>query len=287
VPSFTVDGSVLFQDPTTGQVRVLVPTARAPIRYRGTIESEVTLAPVVGATMRLRSEDVFDEMTGVVGTYQTTVESGADGVFDAFVLPGTYNVVITPPGNELGVLTETVIIVPPAGHDELLGQSFQLPPGFRYGGSVQASDGMRLANAVITASPRLLAEAAEMLGPTALHSRPSQATTDATGNYTLRLDVGLYDLTVAPPGGSRLPWIVRRDQPIGGSREPYTRDFEFPYSVPIRGTAMHTGEIPAASAEVRAFGVVHMDDGTLRTVLIGSATADADGGFSILAPPSY
>lgn len=181
------------------------------------------------------------------------------------------------------MLRQTVRIGPEQG--EVRGQVFQVPFRAQYGGIVRTPDGIGLASAAIGAQPRRI-DWMGMLGPIASLARDSSTVTDLDGVFNVNLDIGVYDVVVAPPRLSNYPWLVVPDQPIGGSSAPLNNVFELSTPVILTGVARFEGTALAVGAEVRAYAIVESTDTSTRAILIGRALTDESGAFTLLLPPS-
>ncbi len=280
-PTFTVDPAYLFPD-STGAVRILVPNV-TPVTYRGFVEDAHTGDPIAGAALTLRSDDVVDGATGVVGSFSATTTADADGQFEVQVLPGTYQVVVTPSSSgRLGILDQTVHIVPPAGTWMVQGQVYDLPRRLVLGGKVVAPDGRTMSGATVQALA--LGSMPSGLPPAARYNRSTNTVTDPTGQFGLSLDVGAYDLMIKPPVDSGFPWIVSRDLVIGASSGTTARDFDFAAPIPVQGELKAADGTPVVGAEVEAFGILDGSDGPSAFQIAHTVTGP-DGSYQLLLPP--
>jgi len=289
VPTFTVDPRYLFPD-MGGVAHILVPDVASPVCYRGAVELDLPshMREFAGNTvLTFRSTVIMDAETGVVGTIDTTVTADTAGHFEAHLLPGTYDIVLTPVGRtDVAVLApDPVTISPPMGTDCLMGQTFVLPQRATLGGQVRTADGRMMVGATVQALA-LNREATMDAFSGGRFNRTSEAVTDATGRYGLRLDLGTYDIVVKPPTDSGFPWIVAGAQEFGTTGALLARDFEFAAPVALTGTVLDDAGMPVAAAEVSAFGILEDAGGTVRSVPIGRAVTDSAGRYTVLLPPS-
>ena len=238
--TFVVDPVGLFED--GGLVSILTPAVDRAVLYRGTVETvpEAGSRPLPDAVIRFTSVDILDDTTGIVGSYTTSTESEADGSFEARLLPGTYEVVITPVDleGEFAVLRREDIVInptgepPPAGADwTIMGQLFQVPERGRFSGTILTASAEGMRNAEVRA--RSLADDRDgTLDSAALYARSSTTLSDFEGRFGLRLDIGTYDVVVQPPRETNFPWTILPPIEIGGS-EAFGRDIELASPVPI------------------------------------------------------
>ena len=281
-PTLLADPAYFFPD-GGGPVRILVPNI-VNVCYRGRVEGPG--GGVEDATVSFRSVDVFDDTTGVVGSFSTTSTTDRSGVFRVDIPVGRYEVIVTPPSGvyaELGVSVETMLRIeePAPGTTCNMGQLFELPERAVLGGVVQAPDGEPLSGATVLAAA--LGRMGEV--PAARFNRSNEAVTDPTGQFRLPLDFGTYDIVVKPPSESGYPWLIRPTETFASSTT--VRDsFELSAPVPLRGTVLSANEdgTPLGGSEIRAWGLIREADGSTRVVQIGRATADEDGSYTLLLP---
>lgn len=281
-PTLLADPAYFFPD-GEGAIRVLVP-ATHPVCYRGRVEGP--RGSVAGATISFRSVDVFDDTTGVIGSYATNGSTESDGVFEVDILPGSYEVIVSPPSSaagDPGVTVESMLRIeqPAPGTSCNVGQLFELPERAVLGGMVQSPGGEPVSGATVLAAA--LGRMGEV--PAARFNRSNDAVTDPTGQFRLPLDFGSYDVVVKPPSESGFPWLIRPNMTFASSTT--VRDsFELSAPLPLRGTVLSATEdgVPLAGAEIRAWGLVTEDDGFNRAVQIGRATTREDGSYTLLLP---
>ena len=300
-PTLTADPDYFYPD-EIGHVRILVPTL-VPVRYVGTVEPELSAGTggLEGASVTLRSVDVFDDATNVSGAFEASATTDARGRFTVDVFPGTYDVIIAPPTGmelptpgapqapvaQLGILlVEGVRIERPETGDTIMGQLFQLPERARLGGEVRTPDDRVMPGANVHAEPLAWIAGMGVTNAAARYNRSSDAVTDATGQFALRLDVGSYDVEIRPPAGSGFPWIVNPDRTFASSAR-VSEILELSAPVPVTGAVLlgHDG-VPLSGAEVRAYAIIE-NDGQVRAVGIGRATTQPDGSYTLLLPARF
>jgi len=124
------------------------------------------------------------------------------------------------------------------------------------------------------------------------YNRSRQTASMDDGTFRLPVDLGSYDVVVKPPAGSGFSWQVRYDVNIGAQR-----GVEFGTIIDMVSPVTVTGLLRYAdsadsngleNAEVTAFAIVEDESPAAaeRALPLGSATADADGRFTLLLPPS-
>ncbi|MDH5492231.1 MAG: hypothetical protein OEY14_09780 [Myxococcales bacterium] len=287
-PTVSADPALFFPGETP---RILVPRL-TPVRYVAQVE-DGRAQPVGGATIDFSSSDVFDETLQLGGSFRTSAETLAAssleadagaldpdaGRFEVDLLPGTYDVVITPSGDDLGIFVGRLVVVP--SDTPVNGMVFVVPDRSRLGGSIETEDARPVAGAMVRATP--LTNHLER--PESQHNRTSEAQTDATGRFDLPLDVGCYDLTIRPLEGTAFPWIVAPDLRFVDADVIYEDHFRVLLPVPLEGTVTSPDGAPMAGAEIRAYAILEGDTAQPRTVQIGEAISGEDGRYLLLLPP--
>jgi hypothetical protein len=125
--------------------------------------------------------------------------------------------------------------------------------------------------------------------------QPSNATavTDANGGFALALDLGHFDVFVRPPGDTGLPWLVEPRLFIDDS--PDLGELRISHPIVLVGQVVTPEEQPSpiAGAIIRAWlplADAYTSDGegpTFSTAIqIGETTADSQGRYRLLLPPS-
>jgi hypothetical protein len=287
-PTLLADPSYFYPEPT-GLVRILVPVLET-ITYAGSVVYLDTEEAAPGAVLSFRATEIIDDTTGFTGTFRTTVTADDRGEYSATLIPGLYEVVVTPPadrdrGNYGVALTTELPLQSPAN-----GQRYELPSRAHLGGTVRTPDERVMSGAMVNATA--LGVVPEGGDPVARHNRTSDSTTDPLGQFNLPLDVGVYDVYVRPPAGSRFPWVVSPAYMIGAATNTYTDVFEVTAPVPLIGTihsvppaapGVEVMPVVEANAEIRAYAIIG-DGESQRAVHIGTATSGDDGSFMLLLP---
>lgn len=293
-PTIAIDPSVLVPVDAEGRVQLLVPSPESGRCFAGLVELG-PLRPAIGASVTMRARDIRDVTTGIVGSFTvqmvtspgTTEATGCSGAplaaggFEHRVLPGTYDVEIRPLEQAVGVYVGQVVI----GDTDQLGQIFPMPSRTVIGGLVQLSSEDPIADAQVRAIPQRVPLPFAPTRVEALLNRPGEAVSDATGRFSLPLDVGVYDLVVEPPTASGFPWIVRPSYGIGGSAAAVTEVLDVRPPAAVPGSAFFEDGEPVSDAQIDVYAIVGVD-GLERAVPIGRASTDAEGAFLLLLPPA-
>ena len=233
----------------------------------------------MGATLTFHSDSVFDDGTGISGTFETTVTSDAEGHFSATLLPGRYDVVITPVGSSYTVLTEQLTIAPASDVTLLRGQLFSLRRSSQLGAAIvdflgrpsPASASRRPPSPSRSKTGRAASAIARRWAP---RTRPARSPCPSTSAPTMCSFRG------GNTGG--LPWAVLPDLEI---REPGTtvpRQVELGAPVPMVGTVTGPDGMVLVDAEVRA--LARTESG--RFIVVARGRTDDQGRYELLLPPS-
>lgn len=275
-PTYTLSPGTLHP---AAVVLYVPPVSDRVITYTGFVEVAGTRQGVP-ATLEFTARNVLDDETQVLGSFRAMATANETGAFTVQLLPGTYDVVITPSGTEHGVVRETVDLSETSAA-MVSGQVFEVPRRARFQGTVQTPLGEPVGGAQARGLSRGSTRAGE-LPEVARYARSSDAVSDTNGNFALPLDIGLYDVVVEPPRGSGWPWALRRDVAIGAAGDSFRYPIELAVPVPLSGRATFADGAPVAMGEVRAYAI--LEDG--RALQVGRAQTDAEGRFTVLLPPS-
>lgn len=287
-PSYVVDPAVLtaIEDPVSGELRaqMLVPAARTPVRYAGTVEYPESLGaarPVPGAVLTLRARAVVDAVTGMVGSIETRIVADEAGRFDGQIVPADYEVTVVPSGApELGVLVEQRTLAE-GGSPGILGHIYRVPARTVLGGIAQAPNGGPLVGARVRAAALGVPLEGIAVPDIGRRNRSVESMVGSMGEFRLALDVGVYDVVVEPTASSGYPWWVEPDLGIGGASAALSRVYEVRAPVVFTGTLLDAAGAPIEGAEIQAFGELASG----RLCRVGHATTDADGALRLLLPP--
>ncbi|MEM9862173.1 MAG: carboxypeptidase-like regulatory domain-containing protein [Myxococcota bacterium] len=252
-PVIDVDPRLLDED-----VRIRVPAITSVV-YEGAIET-VDGTPME-ASLEFASSNVVGLDEGIVGAFQTTAVTDASGRFSVTLLPGTYEVSITPSDLDFALTQETVRIGNTSG--VLRGQVFSVLRRALLGGSVVAS------------GEEVEGLSVEALSVDEVGQRTSGAVTDETGRFALPLDVGTYDLFMRPSSQTGFPWLVVPGLRVGQVDGTLAARYELRAPVPVTGRI----EGAASGFEVRAFTQVEE-----RFVEVGRARVNDLGEYELLLP---
>lgn len=298
-PSVLIDPAGFF--PAAGEdfTRILVPTL-GRVQYIGTVEAQTPAGTVAvaGAAVSFVAEDVLDNATNVGGSYRTTVTTDDAGTFVAEVLPGTYEVVVTPPSSvvvnntevqtSLGMLVEEVVVSDLNRDDALRGQVFALPSRTVLGGQVEAIDGRLMTGVTVQADP--LRVMGPGLPPAARYNRAGSSLTDVEGKFALPLDAGIFDVSIRPPAGSLFAWRVQTDLTVSDDAPVEAEAVVLNAPVPMRGRVLSSAPdgtmATVPGADILAWAIVDTERGPSRPVLVARTESREDGSYILALPPA-
>jgi hypothetical protein len=295
-PTLTIPSEAL-EDPDAARIPLSLPEPPALIRYEGTVELCAGADDsVLSLPISLRSREVLlgDQEMAFSGSFSATGNTRRGAAqqvqFCVEVLPGEYDVVVTPPPEMVcGLFAETRLVKAPEAAAAATGTLLRLPPPAYLKGTLKTMELMPFGGASVDAAPLgrtvVLDEADLSL---TRYNRARQTTTDEEGDFRMLVDLGSYDVTVKPPPGSGYAWQVRHDVDVA------RRDFEFGTVIDMTSPVMLDGSLAYADdsapeslqgAEIRAYAVLPANaESDERALAIGRATADDQGRFTLLLP---
>ncbi|MFI5307146.1 MAG: hypothetical protein ACHQ53_07335 [Polyangiales bacterium] len=302
-PVFSSASKNLQQDSSGTQVLVLPPQPTR-IRYEGTValckEQASGAASVMMLPVALHSRSLMlGSTTMVTASFDATTDASYDAAsrqlrFCVQVMEGDYDVVVTPPPMVgCALFAEERLVQAPDGV-AASGALLELPSAAYLNGTLQTTDLAPLKGAAVEAAA--LARSGAIALPMGDHSvtrynRSQQTTTAADGSFKLPVDLGSYDVVIRPPADSGFPWQVRHDVDIGARGVQFSSVIDMLSPVALKGTltamkASGTSAINPGGAQVDAYALIDDQDGSVRGISIGKATADDNGQFMLLLPPS-
>jgi hypothetical protein len=272
---------------------VRYPALPASVRYQLPISGPDPAGgrrPAVGATTTFSATLVTGTLETV--TYETTAVVNSRGVAEVELIPGTaaagrpYRVSVVPTAAaQYGAIWDTQMTLgpPPPGAADVLLPEVELPRRVFVTGRVVEPDGT--AAAMISVRPQLGRSFLSSLSPETLERIAlvglPEATTDASGIFTVYLDsqlVGLtptFDFELVPPSASRLSRWSRDNvtMPASPDMKVNLQDVTLPRTTLATGTVRDEMGAPVPDAEVR----VYMRSGHAVSRLRTLARSDLDG----------
>lgn len=223
-----------------------------------------------------------------------TASVGADRTVSTRLLPGDYELFVTPTGDvtdKLRVATSQLqasVRTQPNG-DSQDGQGFLVSRATQFKGLVLSPESRPMPAVTVTANALGLQRD---LDAVALYNRTAAQQSDKRGGFELAVDLGYYDLLAVPPEGSGYAWVLKDNRRIGGENDSTVKPLSaLSPQVPVvaRGLLLTEDNRPVVDARVEAFAIVDNLDPNRpgqRAVRIASTVSDAEGRFELLLPQS-
>lgn len=280
-PEVTTD--VVYDE--AGELRVEMPTF-VPVVYSGTVENAEG-EPLADALVQFTATNLVSAYEGLEASLQRTVVTGssdAAGQFELSLLPGVYDVIVTPaavttadPRDEPGILSQRVTLG--AGVRDVRGQVLVLPRRTSFGAQIWTPSGETLP-VEVEASP-LRREGTQ--GLVARYNRSATTTAGPSGWFDLRLDLGLYDISARPPAEGGFPWVVFPGVSVAIPGSTTVRMVDIGMPVPRSGVVRANDGTPLSGARVTAYVIVDDPEGE-RAVRVATTVSDVDGNYRLLLP---
>lgn len=252
------------------------------VKVTGTV-IDTALDPVDQASIWLRSNKLSGASQGLIATYEAMSSSSEDGSFSMMLLPGTYQVITTPPGSSTLLMTETTWSVASspvsqAGRTVELGTSQLLK-----GTVVEPVHGRGVENLHISVVPLSRARdsfADGLLAPPPSTPRSTSGMTDEQGWFSLAVDPGVMVFRASFSRESNYPWLTIpavsvESSPLG--------ELHLRFPVPFSGKLQDPGGNAIQQALLRVFAVLEETD-IHGAVQIAEGRTDNEGNFMLLLP---
>ena len=265
----------------------------APVRVVGQLTRLEDRAPVSGY-VTLISTKIYGVDAGIFGSYQTTLQVGADGALDALLPPGTYRVQAVPPmagasdGEGTLAALETTWDIP-ADPPVQYGKLLELQPI----SAVVGQTPFLRAQVQAIPSPQTILPFEKAFGAGTFTPRATTALVDEAGQFLVQADPGRFDVSVRAPDSLGFGWFVRpgvqvreQRQDLGGVSLPRPSLLSGTARVLLGGT-----EVALSSAAIRAYAYLDKDLAYTRdakqavsVVQVAEARAEENGAFRLLVP---
>ncbi len=301
LPTLVVDPRRVWPD-EQGIARILVPQfERRAARYSARVEGYDGRA-LFGASVQFRADSVVDPETGARGTLQSApFMTNSLGEFEAALLPGMYDLVVTPPramaAQNYGVLAQRVVIAEESVGADLRGQVFTLPERVLLSARVRSFSLRPVSGANVSAnplppstSPDFLARATDAEIRAAVFSRTRDDLTSSSGTVDAKYDSGVYHFLIRPSFASGLPWTYVYDQALtrasGLGSDRTVLDVTVGVPRVIRGRVIDTANQRISGARVDVFTTRVGTASRTDLLGVGSAISDSNGAFELLVDSS-
>ncbi|MGB0678812.1 MAG: hypothetical protein ACPGUV_04035 [Polyangiales bacterium] len=272
----------VWVDPRTFLAGVGTPSVQvpkvSPVQLAGQALAAENGRPLGGAVLSFTSDNVLNMKSGLIGKFQVQTLSDAEGRFSVELLPGDYDVVMTPEQSDNAAVHVVRHTVGPVSSQLTL----QARERVSFGGEVRTWDGRRVPAAAVVATAQRQGPLSELTAA-AVFGRSQEGTTTADGNFALALDEGGYDLQLRPAQGSGLPWVVVSSLPITAATPPIATRYIVPPPLPLFGRVLRADGAPLRGAELVAYRLPADDEGD--AVAVARAVSDTDGHYRLLFAP--
>jgi len=270
---------------------ILYPALPPPVVVEGTVggraREDEPPSPVT-STLELASVEIDTAATPGSSDkprlrFVRRVRTDGQGRYSVRLPPGRYQITATPdaPGRWAKIAADDARIAAEPAVQR--GRLVALGPAVEVRGRCRLADGRALAGARVLARPASVlaqpaqGEAAPAVVSRAMWPREASTETDADGAFTLALDSGRYDVTIAPAPGTRYPWLVVTSRFVG--QEPIDLGaLVVPAPVNASLRVHDANDNPILGAVVRAYAAPR--EGTV-AVEIGRAMTDNEGRFDM------
>jgi hypothetical protein len=268
-PAVSIDPDVAFANDAD---LIRIPRIDA-VQFTGRVRDE-TGSAVPGASVRFLSNSVFDDnQLGLRGTFSASTTTNQDGSFGAALLPGFYSMTVTPPddsNSNWGVLWSEALVGTEADAPEAL----IVPSKVALEGSVHTFIGQPVAGVTIVARARMHGEL------TSMH-RSKEAVSSSFGDFTMRLDLGVYDMVVKIPSATGYAWLV---EPAVAMEDDILRTYRLEPPIPVEGVVQASDGTVVPNALIRAY-LLTTDGSYTRSIQVAETVSNQDGTYRLLIAP--
>ncbi|MDH3623846.1 MAG: carboxypeptidase-like regulatory domain-containing protein [Myxococcales bacterium] len=273
-PSVSVDLDLVFiNDPA--RRRILVPRVD-PVQYTGAVRDEEGRG-VQGATVRFSSIEIFEQCElGLAPTFSTSTTTNEEGSFSLELLPGRYNVIVTPPEdseNAWAPVSAEAFVV-----DELITEleDLVLPSQIALFGSCKTFNEDPASGVTILARAR---------GNVGDLQRSQETVSSQSGTFRMNVDAGRYDMLIKVADVTGFPWLIEPELVMSREGGDMMRDYTLPPPIVVRGTVQAASGAFVGGAPIRAY-IFEDDDGETRPIQVAETISADDGSYRLLISPA-
>jgi hypothetical protein len=246
-----------------------------PVQFTGRVRDEAGTA-VPGATVRFLSNGVFDDnQLGLRGSFSGSATTNEDGSFGLGLLPGFYSVTVTPPDDSessWGVLSSEALV----GEEVTVAEALVVPSKVELVGWVSTFKNEAAPGVTVVARARAGAESASLY-------RSQEAVSNSLGRFTMRMDIGLYDLQVRASSESGYAWLVEPALAVDGD---LARTYQLDPPIAVEGLLQASDGTAVTDALIRAY-VLTNDGSSSRSVQVAETMSDDQGNYRLLIAPHF
>ena len=266
--SVSVDPEVVFTDPL--KKVIYIPRLKS-VQYTGRVRDQ-SGTPVPNANVRFTTDSIFGDELGLQGSFSGSATTNEDGSFGAELLPGFYAITVTPPDDSQsswGVLTSEALVGEAVEADDLV-----LPSQVELFGWVRTFKEEAAVGVTVLARARQGTDLASM-------PRSQEAVSNSLGRFTMRMDLGLYDMHVKVSSETGFAWLVEPALIMDGD---LARTYRLDPPIAMEGLLQASDGTTVPGALIRAY--VLADDGAdSRPVQVAETVSDEQGRYRLLIAP--
>jgi hypothetical protein len=268
-PAVSIDPDVALANDTGG---IRIPRIDA-VQFTGRVRDE-TGSAVPGASVRFLSNSVFDDnQLGLRGTFSASTTTNQDGSFGTALLPGFYSMTVTPPDDSKsnwGVLWSEALV----GTEAEAPESLIVPSKVAFEGSVRTFSGEPVAGVTVVARARMHGELVSM-------HRSKEVVSSPLGDFTMRLDLGVYDMVVKIPSETAYAWLL---EPAVAMEDDLVRSYRLEPPIPVEGVVQASDGTVVPNALIRAY-LLTTDGSYARSIQVAETVSDQDGKYRLVIAP--
>jgi len=270
-PSVSIDPNIVL----ASDAEVIRIPRLDPVQFTGRVRDEAGTA-VPGATVRFLSNGVFDDsQLGLQGSFSGSATTNEDGSFGLGLLPGFYSVTVTPPDDSessWGVLSSEALV----GEEITVAEALIVPSKVELFGWVSTFRNEVAPGVTVVARARAGAESASLY-------RSQETVSNALGRFTMRMDIGLYDLQVRVSSESGYAWFVEPALAVNGD---LARTYPLDPPIAVEGLLQSSDGTAVPDALIRAYLLTN-DGSSSRSVQVAETMSDDQGNYRLLIAPHF
>jgi hypothetical protein len=285
-------------------VNLMSDLGTTPVNVGGLIVEPFSLTPIT-SQLTIQSDMLTGDVGGNASFFWSQLTGPSQGQFQVPLPPGSYWIRADPVDQSSGLsITDTgfqVPSMPSMGMGNCVcGRNFPLSEQATLAGPVKTASGAILVGTTVSIAPsqplpRPYLADIHNLPP--LLPRTTVTTTDNSGHFSLKADLGTLDLTIQTDPSTNFPWLVFPQLTPGGSSSSGTgggstsalpQTFTVTNPVFLNGVVRDPRNVPIPNAEIDAWFPVRTSLGALTgtVVKIAMTTTDANGTYTLVLPSS-
>jgi hypothetical protein len=264
------------------------------VRVVGTVEAGMSTGltrPLRNVTVTLRTRVPLGDSPLAPESsawFEDRVQTSGDGTFSAWLIPGDYEVILEPPGEDFANGRASLRVRDDVR--EQMGQTFTVSPRLTVEGRVLTNAGQPVPGARVRAVPfttayvRHACLADPTLAALAPRARGDESGTGVDGSYRLDVDPGIYRIVVEPPSGSGFATDLGDTRCVVSNIR--SLDLVLDSPVVVRGVVRDPGGRPLHGAQIEAVARVREVGAMGVSLRVARTTTGSDGTYTLLLPSS-